>query len=344
MAGDRIYVGSGAWTGETGRIQVLDLSVDGSDASVAQDIGAGGVAAYLAWAPSGRVLYVADETLGFVRSYSVNPESGHLSLQSEKRSAGHPVYLAVSADGGTLATCFFREGQTELFELATDGSLVGSAFRADSGKESHCAVFSPRNDALFVPTRGDNWVAQFGYEPSRRALTARKPPYLEELVGAGARHLCFHPTLPVAYLTCEFSLALSVLGLQDDGTLRFLQRGVAAAPAASTGGSSADVRVHPSGRFVFVSNRQGEASNLATFAVDPATGEVQLLGHEPTRGRTPRNFCVHPSGRRVYVANRESDTLVALDFDPSTGAFTHRATHLTAPGPFFVGLAPPVAL
>jgi 6-phosphogluconolactonase len=86
-----------------------------------------------------------------------------------------------------------------------------------------------------------------------------------------------------------------------------------------SGGSGADVHVHPNGRFVYVSNRQGEQSTIARFAID-ASGRVSLLGHEPTLGRTPRNFALDASGELMLVANQDTNTIVSFRVDAQTGA------------------------
>jgi hypothetical protein len=55
-------------------------------------------------------------------------------------------------------------------------------------------------------------------------------------------------------------------------------------------GSAADIHVQPGGHFLCVSNRQGDQSTLALFALDPESGRARLMAHALTRGRTPRNL------------------------------------------------------
>src|SRR5262249_46541579 len=81
--------------------------------------------------------------------------------------------------------------------------------------------------------------------------------------------------------------------------------------------STAEVQVHPSGKFLYGSNRGHDS--LAIFAIDAATGRLTPVGHQPTGGKTPRNFGIDPSGRFVLAANQGSDAIVVFRADPGTG-------------------------
>lgn len=334
-----VYVGSGNWGGDTGKIQVYSLELEAAELELAQVLEAGSVAAFMARSPDGRRLYVADESRGSLTSYSVAPGSGRLEQLNQVRCSGHPVYVALDARAEALVTCYFEEGKTEVFEIGTDGTLGGSTCLVDSGRESHCTAFDPSQRWLFVPTRGDNWVAQFRYDPALKRLSPSEPAVVREQPGAGPRHLAFHPNGRWAYLVNELSLTLSVYAFEAErGTLRPLHRAVPVAPPGSSEGSAADVHVHPSGKFLFVSNRQGDRSNIAVFAVDEPSGRVELLAHEPTRGRTPRNFALDPEGRVLIAGNQESNDVAVFRVDPRFGSLTFVRSVAVAPGPFFVGI------
>jgi 6-phosphogluconolactonase len=334
-----VYVGSGNWGGETGKIQVFSLDLEAASLSSVQLIDAGGVAAFMARSSDGRRLYVADETKGLVSSYAIDLETGALELTSSVPCAGHPVYVTLDATGGALITCFFEEAKTQVFRIAPDGTLGASVCVVDSGRESHCTVFDPSHRFLFVPTRGDNWIAQYRYDPARQSLVPNEPAVVSEAPGAGPRHLTFHPNGRWAFLVNELSLTLSVYAFDPvRGTLRAAQRDLAVAPPGSAGGSAADIHVHPNGRFLYVSNRQGDQSNLAIVAVDEQSGAVSVIGHEPTRGRTPRNFALDPEGRILIAGNQDSSDIALFGVDASSGRLTFLRSTPVSPGPFFVGV------
>jgi 6-phosphogluconolactonase len=334
-----VYVGSGNWGGDTGKIQVFSLDMETADLELLQVLGAGGVAAFMARSPDGRRLYVADESRAQLSSYAVQSGTGRLELQNQVSCAGHPVYVAVDARGQALVTCFFEEGKTQVIRIAADGSLGESAQVIESGRESHCTAFDPSQTFLFVPTRGDDWVAQYRYDSSRQRLEPNEPAQVREAPGAGPRHLTFHPNGRWAYLVNELSLTLSVYGFDaEHGTLRPSARDIALALPGSSGGSAADVHAHPNGKFLFVSNRQGDQSNIAILGVDEASGKVEVLGHELTHGKTPRNFALDPDGRILIAGNQESNDVAVFRVDPRFGSLTFVRSIAVAPGPFFVGI------
>jgi 6-phosphogluconolactonase len=333
-----VYVGSGNWGGDTGKIQVFSLDVDAATLTSVQLLDAGGVAAFMVRSADGRRLYVADETKGLISSYAIAAR-GQLELTSQVPCAGHPVYVSLDASDSALLTCFFEEAKTQVIGIAADGTLGSSSCLVDSGRESHCTVFDPSHRFLFVPTRGDNWIAQYRYDEARQVLTPNDPPTVPATPGAGPRHLTFHPNGRWAYLVNELSLSLTVYALDAErGTLRALVSDVAVAPPGSNDGSSADIHVHPGGKFLYVSNRQGDQSNIAVFRIDESSGAVSLIGHERTRGRTPRNFALDPDGRLLIAGNQESNDVAVFRVDSSSGALAFVRSVPVAPGPFFIGI------
>src|SRR5581483_10757546 len=88
----------------------------------------------------------------------------------------------------------------------------------------------------------------------------------------------------------------------------------------------ADLHISADGRHLYGSNRGHDS--LSVYQIDQATGHLSIVGHEPTLGRTPRNFALDPMGRFVVVANQDSDTLVVLRRDERSGRLSdtgHRA-------------------
>ena len=93
----------------------------------------------------------------------------------------------------------------------------------------------------------------------------------------------------------------------------------------------ADVHVHASGRFLYMSNRG--VDNIDVFAIDKRTSMLQPLQFEPTGGNWPRNFAIDPSGRFLFVANERSSTIVTHRIDARTGRLTATGQTLELPSP-----------
>jgi 6-phosphogluconolactonase len=124
----------------------------------------------------------------------------------------------------------------------------------------------------------------------------------------------------------------------ERGTLSELQR-LTALPAGFSGESSgADVHVAPSGRFVYGSVRAGDDSSIVIYAVDDQTGRLSLVGHESTRGRTPRTFAIHPGGTLLFAANQDSNNVAAFRIDQQTGRLEFIGTTDVGVAPFYVGV------
>jgi 6-phosphogluconolactonase len=80
---------------------------------------------------------------------------------------------------------------------------------------------------------------------------------------------------------------------------------------------TAEVQVHPSGKFVYGSNRGH--NSIAIFAASPDTGKLTLVGIEPTQGKNPRNFAIDPTGMFLLAENGDSNTIVVFRIDPQSG-------------------------
>jgi 6-phosphogluconolactonase len=101
---------------------------------------------------------------------------------------------------------------------------------------------------------------------------------------------------------------------------------------------TAEVQVHPSGKFVYGSNRGHDS--IAIFKVDPGTGKLTAAGHEPTLGKNPRNFAIDPTGTFLLAENQDSDTIVVFRIDMETGALTKVGDPLRIPMPVCIKMMP----
>jgi 6-phosphogluconolactonase len=159
--------------------------------------------------------------------------------------------------------------------------------------------------------------------------------------GAGPRHFAFHPDGRVGYAVNELDLTVTVLAYDPKaGALTPLQT-VPTLPADvtdRTGFSTAEVVVHPTGRFVYASNRGHDS--IAMYAVDAATGRLDLLGVEPIRGKTPRNFALAPGGRFLLAAGQASDTVTVFAIDQATGRLSFTGASIEVPMPMCIRWRP----
>ena len=102
-------------------------------------------------------------------------------------------------------------------------------------------------------------------------------------------------------------------------------------PGDHPGSSTAETVVHPSGKFVYVSNRGH--NTVARFGFDAATAKLTALGHTPTGGKTPRNINIDPTGNWLLAANQESNTITVFRINTATGDLTQVGQPVDVPAP-----------
>ncbi|HEV2122342.1 MAG TPA: beta-propeller fold lactonase family protein, partial [Chloroflexota bacterium] len=115
------------------------------------------------------------------------------------------------------------------------------------------------------------------------------------------------------------------------GTMTILQTLSTLPEDFSGNNSTAQIVVHPNGRFVYVSNRGHDS--IAIFSIDQETGRLRVVGHESTQGETPRNFNIDPAGHLLLAANQASHTIVAFRIDAETGRLSATGQVTENPNP-----------
>jgi 6-phosphogluconolactonase len=114
---------------------------------------------------------------------------------------------------------------------------------------------------------------------------------------------------------------------------------VSTLPATFRGTSfTAEVQFHPSGKFVYGSNRGHDS--IAVFAVEPETGKLSLVEIEPTQGKNPRNFAIDPTGAFLLAENGDSGTIVVFRIDANSGALTSTGQTVRVPKPVCIKIIP----
>jgi 6-phosphogluconolactonase len=294
---------------------------------------------FLAVSPNRKFLYAVNEissfegeTAGSVTAFSIDAQSGRLTALNAKSSKGDgPCHLAIDATGRFLAVANYGGGNFSLLPIGSDGRLGDSiAILANGGhgpnKErqegphAHAVVFDSRNRYLLGSDLGIDRVLIYKFDPATGALGANDPSSVQLAPGAGPRHVAFHPTRPLLFAINELTSTITTLSW-DPASGRLAAAGsVSSLPAGYSGdNSTAEIAVHPNGRFLYGSNRGHDS--IAVFSIGPM-GTLTLVEHESTRGREPRNFAIDPTGKWLIAANQKSNTLAVFSIDQDTGALT----------------------
>ena len=314
---------------------------------------------FLAVSPDRRFLYAVAEVgvpsangepTGGVASYAIGPDDSLKLINRVPSLGADPCHVSVSRSGRTVAVANYSSGSIVALHTNTDGSLgkatrdvhTGHGPRADRQKEphAHSVTFSPDDSLLLSCDLGADRVFIYRHDPRTGVITPHAPPFVGLEPGAGPRHLALHPSGKYAYVITE--LANTIAGFAwnaKNGTLRQMQT-ISTLPFGYTSESgTAEIVVHPNGRFVYGSNRGHDS--LASYAVDAKDGRLTLLAHTPTGGKAPRSFAIDPSGRWLIAANQLSDSLVSFAIDQGTGALTPTGATSMLPRPVCVLFVPP---
>ncbi len=290
---------------------------------------------YVTFSPSGRFLYATNEIYRFhgeptgtVSAFAIDPANGRLTFLNQVIAHGTgPCHAVVDHTGKNLLVANFGSGSAAVLPLNADGTLrAASAVVQDTGSgpnprqaapHAHSFNVTPDNRLAVAAEFGTDKLSIYRFDPDAGSLRPAEPSAVPLKPGAAPRHFAFHPRGDVAYSLNEIDNTVTVLAYDAvRGAFHELQT-VSTLPADFTGANtSAEVVVHPSGKFLYTSNR-GHHS-LAVFSVD-ADGRLRLVANVPSGGRTPRGFSVDPSGRWLVAANQDTHNLAVFAIDPVTG-------------------------
>jgi 6-phosphogluconolactonase len=290
---------------------------------------------------------------GIVSAYSINPQTGHLTLINQQTALGlNPCHLALDRTGRHIVVANYNSGTVTVIPVAADGRLgeptdsvqhVGKSVhpQRQQGPHAHCVTFSPDNNYVFICDLGLDQILAYRFDAAAGKLTPAEPAFVATKPGAGPRHLAFHPDGKFAYSINELDATVSVFAYAaTTGALQEVQT-IYALPADYTGRKSgAEIEVHPSGRWLYVSHRGHDS--VAIFDIDQTKGTVIFKATHPTGGKIPRHFTFTPDAVHLVVGNQESGTLLINRIDNSTGLLTTLEGAAEAPQPACIVFVPPI--
>lgn len=354
-----MWVFVGTYTGGKSR-GIYRLAFDPSSGSLGEPtlVAEAENPSFLAVHPSRRFLYAVNEVDRFrgqpgggASAFALDPKAGTLTaLNAESTVGGGPCHLSVDRTGKALLVANYGGGSVAALPIGEDGRLgrataflqhQGSSVNKarQSGPHAHSINVDPGNRFAVAADLGLDKLFIYRLDPARAALVPNDPPSISVEPGAGPRHFAFHPDGKRAYVINELNSTINIFDYDQERGVLTDREAIRTLPKDFPGASyTAEVQVHPSGKFVFGSNR-GE-DTIAVFAVDPSNGLLTRVEVEASGGKTPRNFGIDPTGRYLLAANQDSDSIVVLAINTETGELTPTGRTVVVPKPVCVKFVP----
>ncbi len=291
---------------------------------------------FLHIAPDGKTLYAVGEAAGKdgggVYSWKLDPATGKLSDQVSLTSKGAgPCHISTDAKNQFAVVANYGGGSTTLFKLKPDGSLdsrtgflqhEGKVFDAkrQGGPHAHCGFFDGTGALVLVPDLGLDKVMIHKLNRDTGDIAPHDPAFVKLPDRSGPRHLHIAPDNSVAFVCGEIDMTVNVVKLDVKNNKFELVQSLSTLPAGEKvvpQFSTAECRIHPSGKFVYVSNRGH--NTVAAFKYDAAATTVSLAGHITGDIKTPRNFNITPDGGWMLIASQDGDKVGVYKIDTATG-------------------------
>ncbi len=325
---------------------------------------------FLAIHPNHRFLYSVSEdplSLGpaldkasFVSAFAIDPGQGDLRLLNTLPTAGTSTcYLSLDQSGKYVLLANYGDGSVTVLRLKADGSLgeqtafirftghgVDPSYQL--GPHAHSIDVSPDNRFVVVSDLGTDKVRLLRFDADSGKLTPNDPPDLDvRPVAGGPRHFTFAPDGKHGYLVSEMSGIVTVYEWDAARGLLKEVQAVHTMPADYNlyqGASlvnpyrSAEVAVHPNGRYLYESNRGPDT--IGVYAVNAVDGKLSRIQEVSSRGLTPRQFAIDPTGKYLLAANQITDSVSIFRIEDGTGRILALRSALRVETPVCVRFVP----
>jgi 6-phosphogluconolactonase len=289
---------------------------------------------------------------GAVSAFSIDSAAGKLTLINQQPSMGTgPCHVALDKDGRNVLVANYNSGSVAVLPVAADGRLSEASSviqhagksvhpQRQTGPHAHCVTLDAANRFAFVCDLGLDRVMSYRFDPQAGKITPNDPPFAQVKPGSGPRHLAFRPDGRFAYVINELTSTVLVFAYDPQAGKLTETQSLSSLPEYYDGpNTGAEISVHPSGKWVYASNRGN--NTVVLFNVDAAKGTLTYVEEQGTGGKTPRHFGIEPSAKHLAIANQDSDQLLACRIDAGNGRLKPSGVFAECPSPTCVQFLPP---
>ncbi len=347
-----VYIGT--YTGKDGSKGIYRSSLDSRTGKLsAPEVAAEVVSpSFLSIAPNGKTLYAVGEMDGKkgggVYSWSLDPATGKLSAEIASTSGGGgPCHISTDAKNEFAIVANYGGGSTAIFKLKENGSLANQscfvqhkddvpAGTKPRAPHAHCGFFDGTGTLAFVADLGLDQVLIYKLDRETGKIVPNSPASVVMPKGTGPRHIHIAPDQTVAFVCGEINMTINLIAMDVKANKFELKQSLSTTPDGkpTKGGSTAEIRIHPNGKFVYVSNRGH--NSIAVFEYDATEMKLKAAGYITGEISTPRNFNITPCGKWMLVCSQDSARVGVFAVDEKTGLAKETANSINVDRPVCV--------
>jgi 6-phosphogluconolactonase len=263
-----------------------------------------------------------------------------LKLLSEVSSKGmNPCHISVDHQGTGLYAANYTSGSIVQYQIKTDGSLgdnwyfqqfTGSGIDANRQQAPHAHYIHTTLDNMFALTAdlGTDKVMVHRHDQNRKLKPNEAQLFFQLSPGSGPRHLEFHPNNQWVYVLNELNSTITTVRYQEGKFM--VGKTVSTLPEDFKQESkAAAVRIHPSGKYIYSSNRGSDS--ISVFAIDEHGDLTRIQTFGDGLGWV-RDFNITPSGNFILAGNEKQDQVALLGIG-SNGRIEQHLASLSLPSP-----------
>lgn len=304
----------------TGQQAIVQLRLDSATGALhpVHRIGTPGEPAALTLTDNGRFLYASMRSTGRLCSFAVDAVSGQLTLLNAVDVGADPAHVSVSPGEQYLFSAYYAAGGVAVHRIEEDGSLsVQPVQWVATEPRAHAIEADATGRYVFVPHTSPNRIYQFRFDSAAGLLSAADPAFLQRPENTGPRHLTWAPGASVLFVDNEQGSSVTAYRMDEQGLLEpFSTASSLPDHAGVTQNSNAEVLIHPSGRWLYVSNRGHDS--IALISISAADGRLQFVEAFATQ-QTPRSFAITADGCWLLSAGEASGNLETYRIDQDHG-------------------------
>jgi 6-phosphogluconolactonase len=304
--------------------------------------------------PGKKYLYAVNEAAksSMVSAFALDAHTGKLTLLNQLPALGEdPCYISLDRSGKYVLVANYTSGNIVVFPILADGRLgehtalvqdagtPGPNKERQEGPHAHWIETTPDNRFVLSVDLGIDEILIYKFDASHGTLSPGKPAFVKLPGGTGPRHLAISPNKKFAYAVDELNSTVTAFSFDPrNANLTPLQT-ISTIPKDTAGrNDTAEITVHPSGKFLYASNRGHDT--IALFRIERATGKLTAAGEFPIDGREPRDFTIDPSGNFLLSADQLSDKIVVFRINQATGELTATGQSAPVPSPVDIAFVP----